>query len=66
MRRPGFECDKCGKTNNGNPYIFVPFIRYDDRQEVSAERLPKWMKEIGTKKYCKECAGKIAASILEG
>lgn len=65
MRKPGFTCDKCGKTANSNPYIYVPFIRYDDKKTISAEKLPKWMKMIGEMKYCKSCAERIAFFILE-
>jgi hypothetical protein len=65
MKKQGFICDKCGNTCHRNPYIFVPFIRRDDIHEISAERLPRRIKGIGLKKYCKECAEKIADFILE-
>lgn len=64
-KKKSFVCDKCKRTANCDPFIFVPFIRRDDIHEISPERLPRRIKNIGLKKYCKECAEKIADFILE-
>lgn len=59
MKKKGFTCSACKAEYHGNPHIFVPFIRNDDKQELSAERLTAKQKSIGLKVFCKDCAATI-------